>query len=321
MKNLQIKIWPEIEGLSPIIAPWEGINNRSNDLFLDFSNCHSVYSSTLVLILIRILKLLSSENNNKKWETHNERISDTFKNIIDLNFFYILDLYAPNTNIFWDKEFSQERKKVLIQQNQNGNKVHSFPILLLGINKYSNRRDILVIFRQKFNQILSPYYNKYNFNLNQLMLILSEILKNSADHTNSNAFLGLDIEFIKNDAIIIKIGIGDLGIGINMNVKNHLPKEQNNRYDFWDLTQTYRFALSKGSTTKMESIYNKGMGMSIILNGARGLGMNLFVFDADSRGLLTNINNLTHSEIRKNFYNIGHHTGFYYYVTLKAKKI
>jgi len=106
-----------------------------------------------------------------------------------------------------------------------------------------------------------------------------------------------------------------------MNVKNHLPEEQLKRYEFWDLTQTYRFALSRGNTTKPDSINNKGMGMSLILDGAKEIGLELSVFDAESRGLLTEIESLTHSELRKNFYNIGRNIGFYYHGKLKAKKI
>ncbi len=321
MKRSQIKIWPEIDGLLPIITPWQNVENRDNDVFIDFSNCQSVYSSNLVLLLIRIIKLLVYKKNNRKWESHDEIVSNTFKNIIDLNFFNILELYETNISMFWNKEFSKRSEQIIVHKNKYNNEIHSFPIYHVEIDSFNERREVLNSFRRNFNKLLAPYYDNYNFNLSQLTLILNEILKNSADHTDSNAFLGIDIEFINEKEIEILIGVGDLGVGINMNIKNHLPEDQLKRYEFWDLTQTYRYALSKGGTTKMDSINNKGMGMSIILDGARELGMNLSVFDAESRGLLTKIKSLSHSDIRRNFYNTGRTVGFYYHGSLKAKKI
>jgi hypothetical protein len=321
MKSSQIKIWPEIDGFLSIIAPWQNVENKENDVFIDFSNCQTVTSSYLVLLLIRVIKLLNNKNNIQKWETHDEIVSKTFNYIIDLNFFNILDFYGNNASMFWNNEFSKLTETLLIHKNRNNNEIHSFPIYHICIKNYNDRREVLKLFRRKFNKLLSPYFKDYNFNLSQLTLILNEILKNSADHTDSNAFLGMDIEFINESEIEISIGIGDLGVGINMNIKNHLPEEQLKRYNFWDLTQTYKFALSKGGTTKMDSLNNKGMGMSIILDGARELGMELSVFDADSRGLLTKVKSLTHSDVRKNFYNMGRTVGFYYHGKLKAKKL
>lgn len=321
MKSVQIKIWPEIDGLLPIITPWHNVENRKNDVFIDFSNCQAVTSSYLVLMLIRVIKLLHQKNSNHKWETHDVIVSNTFKNIIDLNFFNVLDFYAANTSMFWNKDFSIRTESILVHRKRNNNLIHSFPIYHIEINSNNDRREFLKLFRKKFNALLSPYFNTYDFNLSQLTLILNEILKNSADHTDSNAFIGIDIEFFNNNEIEISIGIGDLGVGINVNVKNHLPEEQLKRLDFWDLTQTYRFALSKGGTTKQDSLNNKGMGMSIILDGARQLEMELSVFDAESRGLLSKIESLSHSDIRKYFFNTGRAVGFFYHGKLRAKKI
>ena len=303
-----------------LIVPWQNVENKPNNVFIDFSDCQFIYSSYLVLLLIRIIKILSNNTHKREWHSHHKLINETYGNIIYLNFFHILDIYGTNSNLFWNKEFSNEYKNKIIHTSSCNNIIHSFPLYFIEINNCINRRDILSNARKHIINMLTPYYDEFKFNLSQLTLIINEILKNTADHTKSNAFFGLDVEFIDNE-IIIRFGIGDLGIGINMSIKNHLPEDMINRYAFWDLTQTYRYALSKGGTTKIDSIDNKGMGMSIIINAAKELGMDLSIFDADSRGLLTNIKSLTHSDIRKNFYNTGKQVGFYYYGTLKAKRI
>jgi hypothetical protein len=321
MKSSQIKIWPEIEGYLPTIVPWQSIENNVNDLFLDFSNCTSVYSSSLTPLLLRIIKVIIQKKDNRNWETHSNIVSETFLKIINLNFFNILEFYGLNTSMFWNKNFANYHFQKIIEQNIINNEVHSIPIYHIKIGDYNNRREVLKTFRNEINTLLTPYFDKYDFNLSQLTLILNEILKNTADHTSTNALLGIDIIFSSNQTIEINFAIGDFGVGINMNVKDHLPEEQLKRYEYWDLTQTYRFALSRGGTTKMESINNRGMGMSIIIDGAREIGLELSIFDAESRGLLTEIKSLSHSEIRKNFYNIGRNIGFYYHGKLKAKKL
>lgn len=320
MKSSQIKIWPEIQGYLPMIVPWQGVENNESDLFIDFSNCKSVYSSSLTPLLIRIIKLIIQKK-NRKWETHNEIISEPFLKIINLNFFNILDYYELNTSMFWNKDFSIYNFQKIKERNITTIEVHSIPIYHINIENYTVRREVLKTFRKEINILLAPYFENYDFNITQLILILNEILKNTADHTSTNAFFGMDVLFTSSQMIEINFAIGDLGVGINMNVKNHLPEEQLKRYEFWDLTQTYRFALSRGNTTKQDSINNKGMGMSIILDGAKEIGLELSVFDAESRGLLSEIESLTHSELRKNFYNVGRNIGFYYHGKLKAKRI
>ena len=209
--------------------------------------------------------------------------------------------------------------------------IYAFSFILLAVQAafwrenlkaYENRRKALISFKEWLNENLKPYYKNYDFNLPQVILVINEIAKNSADHTDDNAFLGLDIFFNDKEKFIkICFSIGDIGKGINQNIKDNLPENMKERLKYWDLTQMYRVALKRGFTTKQNFHENKGMGMSIILDGAKGIELDLSVFDAKSRGVLSNIHSLSHSEIRKNFFYIGNFVGFYYYGELKAKKI
>ena len=319
MKKLHIKIWPEIEGYLPVILPWQKIENRENTLFIDFTNCSKVRASGLNILLIRMIKLL--QKNNRNWETSNSVSNPNIDKVVKLNFFHFLEDYQLNS--IFKQENTAYNANPLVESDSFGNEIHSFPVYCIRINDYiEKRRDILKDFKKWIYLLLEQYYNDYDFNISQLVLILNEIVKNSADHTSDNAFIGIDILF-NNDKSKIKLlfSIGDLGKGININVKDNLPVDITERLDYWDLTQTYRAALSRGFTTKNKSIDNKGIGMSIILDGSKQMGLKLSVFDAESRGILSNIESLSHQEIRKHFYDIGNPVGFYYLGELNANKI
>ncbi len=92
-----------------------------------------------------------------------------------------------------------------------------------------------------------------------------------------------------------------------------------NRAKKLSLSDAYHYALSPGKTTRPNSKDNKGIGMSIIFDVARSINMNLSVFDALSRGLLSKAKDRTHVELRKVFYNTGNDVGFYYYGELMTK--
>lgn len=323
MKSIYIKIWPELEGYLPTILPWQNLKTEKGDsIFLDFTDCTTVLSSALIPLLIKTIKLFVDNESQKNWETHREIINETFEKITKMNFFNILSKYTHSESLLGDNLFCDYSDDIVIRKDKLGNEIHSIPIFHIECSKSVDRRAILKDLRVWISSYLEDYFNEYDFNLTQLKLILNEIAKNSADHTNDNAFLGIDIvKNIDNSKIKVLFSIGDLGIGINKNIKENLSKDILERYNYWDLTQTYRQALNKGFTTKMESINNKGAGMSIIMQGAKKIGLEISVFDARSRGILTEIESLTHSDIRKHFFDTGKPVGFFYNGQLYADRV
>lgn len=320
MKDLHIKFWPETTGYLPGLFPFPKFEGRENSIFLDFSNCSQVSSSGLNIHLIRLLKIVKFDDRNRGWHT-NPISNPILHKVNKLNYFEILNMYKPNISLFQDRNILN-KSKITSTNNYNNQSYISFPIYNIDFKRYENRRKALISFKEWLNENLKPYYKNYDFNLPQVILVINEIAKNSADHTDDNAFLGLDIFFNDKEKFIkICFSIGDIGKGINQNIKDNLPENMKERLKYWDLTQMYRVALKRGFTTKQNFHENKGMGMSIILDGAKGIELDLSVFDAKSRGVLSNIHSLSHSEIRKNFFYIGNFVGFYYYGELKAKKI
>jgi hypothetical protein len=319
LKDITVKIWPEITGYIPAVLSYPNVDNKSNRIFLDFSNCTHVDSSGLNILLIQLIKLTNAGGMQREWYADYFSSTQFLETLHNLNFFKILNYYSPNNSLFQSLFESKEPKA---EQIVFKDQVKSYPIHLINYKEFANRRDALGPFKEWLYLELEAYYDRYDFILPQFISIVTEIAKNSADHTLENAFFGLDVRESKdNDTITIYFSIGDLGVGINQNIKNHLSDELRKRYEYWDLTQTYRVALSRGFTTKGDSKENKGLGMSLILDGSNGMALSLSVFDANSRGIMSNIESLVHSSLRKNFFNTGREVGFYYYGKLNAKKI
>ncbi len=318
MKDIGVKIWPELLGYSSVLIPFPKIGNRENSVFLDFSNCKEVNASGLTLFLIQLLKLITSDQDNRSWYKDEEDNVQLIEKITNLNFFELLSRYSKNGSLFQSNLSNKANSNLAVTTDNT----LSLPIYIIDFKNFDKRRMALNSLKEWVYNNLTTYYSKYDFILPQLISIINEIAKNSADHTLDNAFLGIDIiELIPDKKIKICFSIGDLGVGINDNIKNHLPKQHEKRYDYWDLTQTYRLALTPGFTTKEYSKENKGLGMSLIIDGAAGIDLSLSLFDANSRAILSNISSLTHEGLRKNFINIGREVGFFYYGELTANII
>ncbi len=323
MKSIQIKIWPEIEAYLPAIIPFQKIQEeKRNDINIDFSNTSSVNSSGLCLLLIGLLKLIT-ESKDRKWNANNSLNSEINDKLNQLGLFEIMESYVPIQNLFWEKISSNHKNIPVDHKTIDGNKILSFPIYRLEYSSTVSRRDCIQQFKDWLFETLDPIFKEYKFPRHHFIAILNELAKNGADHTTSNAFLGLDLVFIDNGAKVkICFSFGDLGPGINENVKRHLKTddEYKSRVKHLSLSDAYHYALSPGKTTRPASKDNKGIGMSIIFDVARAINLQLSVFDANSRGVLNKAKDRTHIELRKIFYNTGNDVGFYYYGELIAKK-
>ncbi|MBM4241685.1 MAG: hypothetical protein FJ150_08510 [Euryarchaeota archaeon] len=324
MKSIIIKVWPEIVGYYPLIIVQPKlmrIKNQINPLFFDFTNTVQVTSSGLNCFLFNILKEINSSRNTGIWETHNHFINDAFKKSIDLNFFSILNNYKKGREDLWNELFVRVREDEIVNVDNTGRKIVSYPIYMIDFQKYIDRRDALVDVRRWIDKKLMRYSEEYRFSVKQFEVVINEIIKNTADHTSVNAFIGMDIIYSYDENTLdVQFSVTDLGVGINENVKNMIKHELMSRYKFWDITQTYKVALSDGYTTNSSSKRNRGIGMSLILQSARNMNMMLSVFDAKSRGLLNKIEDISHKEIRKNFFNVDRYIGFAYFGHISLNK-
>lgn len=330
-KDIIIKIWPELVNYIPATIPYSSIKSKANagkNILLDFNNCTEINSSGINILLIQILKLMSDKSYQRGWLANPDISNPMIQKIIKLGLFNKLNTYSQISDLFWDHSLNAITNEPVVDNINPSEIIYSFPIFSQEINKTfrDNRRSYLPIFRSWIYQNFFRFSETYDINVINLINVLTEIVKNTADHTESDVFLGIDvIENINKDYLKIYFSIGDLGEGINIHIKNSFAEENpiSNRPDHWDLTNTYMWAFTSGNTTKKNSKINKGIGMSSIIKSSQSVPLELSIFDANSRGIISNLkaNDYTHASIRAQFYSIGKPVGFYYFGKIYAKKI
>ncbi len=336
-RNILVKAWPEVVGYIPALVPYSSLNTKKNigrNFMLDLDNCLRVDSSGLNIFLIQLLQLSNRLGDSREWEFVPKQITDTINIIKSLGFFNKLNSYSDGEKkLFSIQNFDTIQDHPVIQEINSGEILKSYPIFSIKIpdQEQSNRRAIILkTVREWCHNKLFDYERKYMFNLMNLIDVVTEIAKNTADHTESDLFLGLDIEEDKDEEYVrIRFSAGDVGEGLNAKIRKAVESSEwkenvieKQRLKYWDLTQTYRWGCQSGNTTKFSSVHNKGIGMASIMDCSRKTPMELSVFDATSRGLLSNLDpfNLSHAKVRKEFSSIGKAVGFYYYGLVSAKR-
>ena len=317
-RSIQIKVWPEISGYLPAVIPYERLrSSKNNPVDFDFSGTSIVQAAPLNLLLIKLIKHTSSLG-NIDWEMKLSNFPDANSRLKEIGLFDIFPKVIPNSKLFWQKEFL-EKKFATIKQSELSN-TQSFPIYHIEFSNYQDRRVAVEEFKDWLVKHFEGLNSIYEVKIHKLILILVEMAKNSADHTNQDAFFGIDIIKFEREALI-QFSFGDLGIGINRTIRPILKNVPGykDKDEHLAITDSYQFAFQMGFTSKPESKINRGIGMSTIFDVSKQIGLDLSVFDAESRGVLTNASEPTHNELRKVFYSVGFGVGFYYYGLLKVK--
>lgn len=319
MKRTQCKIWRECVGYIPAIVPIESDPTKGNGINIDLTNCIEIDSCGLTIALVQLLKILSrpTEQDWRVESLEKGKSSEIANNlgmlgIISQRHRQDIDMFKSEIQLC-----NTAGSQTPIEQETYGKTIQSYPIYQLQFTTGPTRRDANILFKKWLLDVLEPLGEKYSFNAFQLIQILFEMGKNSADHTSEDAFFGMDL-ISQNRFIELRFCFADLGEGIKMHIQNNLPPERASRAAKLSLVEAYYYALKYGYTSNPGSKQNNGFGMTAIRDGCQGLGVELSVFDASSRGLLTCIaDNRSHAQLRKAFYKVGIQTGFYYFGTLR----
>ena len=332
-KNILLKVWPDLTDYIPATVPFSGVHSKASqgkNLLLDFDNCTKVNSSGLNILLIQLLQLLQQKEYQRPWEFYPQTETQAIKKIYKLGLFSKLNKYSPVYNLFWDLKYNVIDENEVVEDLNSGEIIKSYPIFSIKIEKeepHLRREALLAELRSWCYEKLFPLSKKFSFNFQNVINIITEIGKNTSDHTESDLFLGLDVINDKSDNYVkIHFSIGDIGSGINQHIKDNYQKvvsrlsTTKDRSAHWDLTFAYLWALTAGNTTKFASKANKGLGMASIIESSRKVPMDLSIFDARSRGILSNLdaNELSHKKVRKNFHDVGKSVGFFYYGEILA---
>jgi hypothetical protein len=322
MKDHQIKVWPETIHYLSSISSFHLPSGRNN-IRIDFSAADYASSTGLTVLLLRLLKLLNSDNNTRKWSSDNHDINPVYDMASKLGFFYHLKCFSAkaadslwSTGTNYTGPFLPHNIAYLY-----GSSIKSYPIRRLNYANFTTRRSALKPFKTDLLKDLGIIESQYNIYANHLTSFFLECAKNSADHTNGDAFMGMDlIESSDKKSAELHFVFGDLGKGIKQNIQDNLPVPiEVKRAKHWSLYESYYWALKNGNTTKPNNNQNKGLGMSIILELSKSEHMKLSVFDAESRGLLSSLpTTITHEQLRRHFISFTKDRMFYYYGVVKG---
>lgn len=315
-----IKIWPYLDDITQAIIPYTDthLSKASNMVInLDFSSVKSINSAGATITLVKLIDLFKNRGSlyklvfpKKEDDTYIEDYlqKSSFLNLLDekTNF--------EKINLFDKIEINRIPESYIVFDEKQNIKRTSLPIFHLKYNKDCDR-EIVEDFSDWIADIFIKYLSKYKIKINVLLTIINEIAKNTQDHTMNDAYCGVDIiENLNSNTGTILFSCADLGIGIYQNVKGYIKHNPTHLKDtthgHLSYTDAYKFAFTMGSTTSKKP-RNKGIGMSMIRDGASILNMDLSIWDA--RSILLVPKRISHTELRKNAFDTGNKVGFYFY--------
>lgn len=314
-----IKIWPYLDDISQAIIPYstEHLSKNSDMVInLDFSCVKRVSSSGTVIALSKLMAALSLKKGYTfKFVMPEDLYIESF--LQNIGFFSTLseNIRLEQASLFETNYINHDLVEfVSYDKSQNVKKV-SFPIFQLKYDKYNDRESV-DLFADKVTDVILENLPQFKYN-NILLSVIKEIAKNSHDHTENDSYFGIDI--IKNlelDSGELFFSFTDFGPGITKNVKKHLANNTllTRAKDKFSYTDAYHFAFTLGNTTSNKT-RNKGVGMSMIRDGACMLNLDLSIWDG--RSMLFIPTDISHAELRKNAFDTGNPVGFYYYGRLK----
>ena len=131
----------------------------------------------------------------------------------------------------------------------------------------------------------------------RMLYLVSEMIRNTIDHSTSDAFLGIEIT---DDRKITRFAYCETGSGICAGVRETLKNNGDSRWEKEGITGLIHWALQPGNTSKPKSNRNMGMGMTIITESSAVLNYSLSIFDASSQIFVSDIaRGCSHFEIRR----------------------
>lgn len=304
-----LKGWPVFTGYSPVLMRARD-SEAAESVMIDLTNCDQIDAVSLAILLMRCLRLERNSPTLMNFivtTPENKRARVIFRKS---NFWNLLYARAPNKDLFLSGNRSNGHAASRFQLN-NGLVQYVFPIYYLNFSSSTARRTSIDKFEGWLLRVLKRF-NEFDFNINQFAIIVKEIIKNSADHTAGDAAFGLSavIHEYRKQRLSLEFSVSDEGGGVHNNIKRHLDENRRGHEGF---AETYQVALQLGGSTKVGNGVNLGMGMPLIMEGAKRMGMEISLFDARSHAILTKINAPTRDEIRRRFVHVGQNVCFCYY--------
>ena len=146
-----------------------------------------------------------------------------------------------------------------------------------------------------------------NINYGQIHQILHEIVKNTIDHSEQPGVLGLKVERLVGKKDKFSFMHCELGDGIAMNVRNYLAENKDSRLallaEKGSTADFLHWAFTPGNSSRPDSGFNAGLGLSTIRAAAKGGAIRVYFSDAESLAYVSDFpSSFSHREIRRRIF-------------------
>ena len=199
-----------------------------------------------------------------------------------------------------DRSLSVDRSRVL-------------SVLHIDPNRGRSRQEWIEYVRKHLREIFASEPDK-SFNREQIYVVVTELVKNTIDHSNARALVGIELRLDPTSGRCdsVQIAYVDTGKGIIQSIRDYLrsvadamePRdaELTRKVTNGSATEFIRDAFTPDFTTKPNNGINFGVGLSLIQNGAKGANFTCMLLDALSAINITSFDALErvpHSVIRR----------------------
>ncbi|WP_143432936.1 hypothetical protein [Herbaspirillum camelliae] len=301
-KPHQIKAWPELRGLVPLLADLgKSPRGRSIHLHLDLSQVHKLDSIGLSIYLARVSQFIEKAEEVTYFMTLPDKqdIRDRLQQIDLLSLIGELNLKPKKERDLFDLDLAAMTDGRMRDDASSGERD-----LCIVIRPSEGRGATIAQAKSKIKNFFQRNEGRI-FAQEQLMIIFLEMVKNTLDHSGKTAYLALTVSERSGQGSL-QFSYCDTGQGIGKSIRQFIQADASGenpqllrlkvKGGFSDILH---WAMQPGNSTKSGNGVNFGLGLMLIVDGAKNCGMRLALKDADSVWHLTSMESSSHADIRK----------------------
>lgn len=316
-----IRAWPMVTGILPLLAAYDGSLSKYKVVSIDFSGVSQVDAVGLAIFLARLVRL-RSESEKAEYEIVLPSDPVAIRQLEDLEFrglCSMLGIIRESSKGLWDYLPVQGDENVPSVDIEMGGVFLVGKIIPIIIDETLERESFLEDVCFTIKQFVKQDKSR-TFNHEQVVTIIREMIKNTIDHSDQSSVLGLQMKMNGDRCIRFEFCYCDTGIGICEHIRQKF-KSMHDEAAFSGSKEIFKkfkdpnlyrlgtngafsdilhWALQPGHSTSNGDGTNQGLGLMVIVKGARNCDMRLSLKDAGSvLNLFELDDNSSHSTIRK----------------------
>lgn len=302
-KPYQLKAWTDLHGLYPLLLDFGKVPSRKNmSVHLDFSQVYHVDAIGASIFLARVLQFIENANHvsftiSFPESVHAER---RLKSLGILEHLNLMQLEPQREQDLFNQVSSDGVSQLENEVKCSADEHEKLIVLVPG----ESRSKVIAYAKSEIKLFLNHSHTR-RFAHEQFMIVLLEMVKNTLDHSGKPALLALYANERPRGGSL-RFAYCDTGLGIGRTVRDYLDTNAIHDEKLVRLKKKGGFsdilhwALQPGSSTKVGNGVNFGLGLMLIVEGARNFGMRLSLKDADSIWQLGQMpSQYSHADIRK----------------------